>query len=144
MFHVPDTHLPFLTLEQPSFLPLIIKIRCSIQFCNLVFCLSFQYHGSSKLLGCSLTSRSVEALLSLLVKSLFAWVLKTVKPAELELQPRGEREGGKCKLVIRCDDREKMCTCPLLPGPCVLATGERMSCIIHIIHWLQASCGTLL
>lgn len=76
--------------------------------------------------------------MSPLVKSFFSWVLKTVKPAELELQPWGE----KCKLVIRSDDREEKCVLvPLLPGPCVLATGERMS---YIIHWLQASYGTFL
>lgn len=81
--------------------------------------------------------------MSPLVKSFFSWVLKTVQPAELKLQPLRGEEGvrvGECKLVIRCEDREMRCTCPLLPGPCVLATGERMS---YIIHWLQASCGAL-
>lgn len=98
---------------------------------------------SSKLLGCSLSfqiSGGFVESLGEIILFLGTVDCSTSRTRVATIAGGGGGRVGECKLVISCEDREMRCTYPLLPGPCVLAAGERMA---YIIHWLQASCGAL-
>lgn len=83
----PGIHLPLLTQWQQFSLPLIIKIHCPSQFCNLAFCPSVQSHEKLKLLGCSLSFQISGSVVESLDEIILLAGTETVKPAELELQP---------------------------------------------------------
>lgn len=59
---------------------------------------------SSKLLGCCLSFQISEGIVESLGEIILLLSTKTIRPAELELQPWEK----KCKLVIRCDEGEKI------------------------------------